>query len=566
MLNETASDKEPPDRDQPPAPPSYASLTIPSATNSAPRRPALQPSTSRARVEHQYSLFDSRNVPWATLKLSSNVASPRFLPSYFDGQVVAGAVELALAKPETILAVSITLSGTIVATNANALTFWELTHVLWSSDMGDPRAQITTQQVSPSPSSSRSVLGKSTTKLVGTYSWPFAITLPATCSVPLRPKQPPATLRLPPSFSEKGAAQFINYEINVRIRRGPLRIDNKLGTQFGFAPRVRPPAPSLLRRSAYQENTPLLGPEADVDGWEVLPPITICGKVFGVRNVEATCTFSFASPLTYTRGTPIPCSLTIACADVQALDLIFTPLSTSVYLIREVLYNAGGSRISPNPDSSAMEDWGVSGTPSLDSSPSDISIGVTASSPAPSATFSFSPYAFLSPLSRSTTSTTVSTSHSAGPSSSAGPSKTSKKAKKLASNVGPKLALRGARTAVACAVWWPASGADSQAGRRRMEGEVMLPKDFVPSFSFGGFSVSYSLALLPFHAPGFDPSPTAREPMLLARVQVATLHAQSPPPRSYAPPGVEAQRTAHQERVQKPMVWGLYNAYSGTLE
>lgn len=213
-------------------PPSYsASLALPPPPSPISRRASLFHSPSRPPVEHIYSLFDSRNVPWATLKLLSNVGSPRFLPAYFEGQTMQGAVHLHLRKPETILGVIVTISGTIMAASApEPRTFWELTHVLWTAEAGDPRSPA--QSSSPSTNSNASSTsslwkGKNSSKLVGSYLWPFAITLPSTCTVAFRSKQPPATLPLPPSFSEKGASQFINYEITVRIRRGPLRIDSK---------------------------------------------------------------------------------------------------------------------------------------------------------------------------------------------------------------------------------------------------------------------------------------------------------------------------------------------------
>ena len=68
----------------------------------------------------------------------------------------------------------------------------------------------------------------------------------------------------------------------------------------------------------------------------------------------------------------------------------------------------------------------------------------------------------------------------------------------------------------------------------------------------------YSIVLLPFSATAFEPAD--KEPVLVTPVEIATQHALGPAPRSYAPPGLEAQRAAHQGRVSKPMVWGLYSA------
>ncbi|EJD06848.1 uncharacterized protein FOMMEDRAFT_17310 [Fomitiporia mediterranea MF3/22] len=516
-------------------PPSYRSslhLSVPRPPISGSRRTSIHPLPSRPPVEHVYSLYDSRNAPWATLKLISNVASPRFLPAYFQGQTLHGALELDLRKPESILGISITISGTIIAANApEPRIFWELSRDLWNTSMGDPRtsAQSTGQDSTPQVALKQSkAKGKSSYKLVGKYSWPFAIPLPSECTVTWGSKLPPVTLPLPPSFSEKGASQFINYEIIVRIRRGPLRIDSKLGTQLGFAPRTRAPAPSLLRQLAYQENRPLVGPEGDPHGWTVLPPILVRGKIFGARFVEAVCTFALALPLSYSRGQPVPLMLTVSCNDSQALDLVFTPQNTSVHLIREVCYDNG------NPDSRKVldHDWGNG----LESSPADRSLGFVASS---ASNLGFTPRAFLpraaaqqasSSSSASATSTIASlarsqsmysqpsasastpasntfpqmaSSHS--PPSSSGSalsafsfktSKAEKKAKSKSPKLGSKLALHGARTHITSAVWWPRSGMKSESGSstattrsRRMEGEILLPKDLVPSFEFGGFSV-----------------------------------------------------------------------------
>ncbi|KAL5526472.1 hypothetical protein ACEPAF_8195 [Sanghuangporus sanghuang] len=649
-------------------PPSYTPTPSPIT-----RRASILPHhSSRAPVEHVYSLFDSRNAPWASLKLISNVGSPRFLPAYFEGQSIQGKLELDIRKPETILGISLTVSGTIMAANApDPRVFWELTRVIWNTDMGDPRAS--TSHISPPPPSAPSsskAKEKAHSKLVGSYSFPFSIQLPSTCLVTLRSKQPPVTLPLPPSFSEKGASQFINYEITVRIRRGPLRIDSKLGTHFGFAPRTRPPAPSLLRQLAYQDNRPLAGPDGDPDGWTVLPPILVRGKLFGVRMVEAICTFALAlpvradpilSPLTYSRGHPLPLMLTITCSDSQALDLVFAPQNISVHLIREVCYETGC------PDSSRWKSG-------LESSPADRSLGVTASVPSnfnsraylpravpqselaaasssfasasasasgsgpagavvsassggaadsvenaslarsrqqqlpssslyshPSATASVAASSMSSPpissssATASGSTTTLSTSAlslslsalSAFSSLSFGSRSRSEKKSKIKEKekqrekvpkVGPKLALHGARSPITSAVWWhrQAGGGSSNistnvtagnrersdsvgsmaaAGRMRsrlFEGEILLPKDLVPSFEFGGFSVKYALALLPFQAPGFElapaPSPSALPSSPpLSPTSPASLTSSSPysaGPSSLSPPSTLSSPTS----------------------
>ena len=117
-----------------------------------------------------------------------------------------------------------------MATGVPPFTFWEHQTVLWNTSMGDPRDpnNATLSNMSSSTRSSySSTSSKYDAKLSGFYNWPFSITLPTTCRFSPKKKAPEVEMPLPPSFSEKGAAQYVNYEINVKIGRGQWRIDNK---------------------------------------------------------------------------------------------------------------------------------------------------------------------------------------------------------------------------------------------------------------------------------------------------------------------------------------------------
>lgn len=65
----------------------------------------------------------------------------------------------------------------------------------------------------------------------------------------------------------------------------------RLESKFGYMILTKPEPPSLLRQLAYQENSELLGPEADPVGWKTLAsvPVRINGLVFNQRDVDATC-------------------------------------------------------------------------------------------------------------------------------------------------------------------------------------------------------------------------------------------------------------------------------------
>jgi len=126
----------------------------------------------------------------------------------------------------------------------------------------------------------------------------------------------------------------VQYDLIVHVSRSKFRIDSKVQTMIAYVPITRPGPPSPLRQLAYQENSPLLGPEADPEGWEQLRPFTVTGIVFNKREVEIACVLSLAKPLCYTRGTPIPCIMTLASTDIQALDLLSASRALTVLLRR----------------------------------------------------------------------------------------------------------------------------------------------------------------------------------------------------------------------------------------
>ena len=207
-----------PGNDQRNPPPPYSSSTTTAAAAETEGIPAsIRQSSS---VKHSYSLFDSRNQPWVTLTVDSNVSDPRFLPAYYQGQTISGSVTMMLSKPETVYELCLNLSGTITAANTPvAFTFWRISReLIRRSDTDVPDDSGVRQP----PSSST---GK--VKLSGEHSWSFDVELPSSCTLSVRTKNAPISFPLPPSFSEKGAAQFINYDITVSIRKGPLRIESR---------------------------------------------------------------------------------------------------------------------------------------------------------------------------------------------------------------------------------------------------------------------------------------------------------------------------------------------------
>ncbi|KAJ6591393.1 hypothetical protein B0H10DRAFT_1960786 [Mycena sp. CBHHK59/15] len=131
------------------------------------------------------------------------------------------------------------------------------------------------------------------------------------------------SFELPHTFVERGANFSIQYSLELRILRGKLmqgkQRKDKLGFTFGFFS-MRPPGPPLmLQQLAYQENSPLLSPEADPEVWQSLPSFSNSGLLFSVLKLNVKCT------LCYTRSTSIPCALTIETANTHALDVLTSP-------------------------------------------------------------------------------------------------------------------------------------------------------------------------------------------------------------------------------------------------
>lgn len=65
----------------------------------------------------------------------------------------------------------------------------------------------------------------SSSKLVGNLSWPFSITLPKEVSVPEKEKGPAKNFPLPPTFTERASAAYIDYKIIVTVKRGAFKVN-----------------------------------------------------------------------------------------------------------------------------------------------------------------------------------------------------------------------------------------------------------------------------------------------------------------------------------------------------
>ncbi|KAJ7455217.1 hypothetical protein B0H11DRAFT_247815 [Mycena galericulata] len=271
----------------------------------------------RVLTEHQYHLTSrGSKPPWATLKVLSRSPTASHLPTIFQGDKITGTFTFNLERAESITCVRAVAKGQIIPgpTDREAFTFVEVASTLWSKE-NDPRSA----------------------RLCGHHHWPFSLEMPVTVSIPATRHFHAGTFHLPQTFLERRFSTSIQYVVAVHINRSRFRIDSRVQTQFAYVPATRPSPPSLARQLAYQqENSPLPGPDLDPDGWEQLPPFVVRGTVFSTRQVEVVCNFSLAKPLCYTRGSPIPCVMTLSSPDAQALDLLSSPRALSVHLRRRL--------------------------------------------------------------------------------------------------------------------------------------------------------------------------------------------------------------------------------------
>ncbi|KAF7424449.1 hypothetical protein PC9H_009756 [Pleurotus ostreatus] len=274
--------------------------------------------------------YDSKNRKgrsWLSLTLKGDTLLSKHTPTIAEGSGLSGSVSLNLESSEAIQAVSISVIGQII-TGANpgeSFTFLEIPVTLWSKALGEANPAGDIRQ-------------ESSGKLLGTYSWPFHVDIPKQVTLPIGSYGSSQTYTLPQTFLERHTRAGIKYDVIVRISRGKLRVNSKLTATFGYLPIIRPMAPSPLRQLAYQENSPILGPEADPEGWHTVPSTWVKGNVFGKRSVSIHCTLSLAKPLCYTRGTAIPCFLDLQSADGQALGLLSSPNAVVLRLRRRVKY------------------------------------------------------------------------------------------------------------------------------------------------------------------------------------------------------------------------------------
>ncbi|KDR78940.1 hypothetical protein GALMADRAFT_137911 [Galerina marginata CBS 339.88] len=286
--------------------------------------------------EFSHELKNRNGKPFAVLTIIAEGAYSKQIPTFIEGMPVKGRVRLILEKPDTIQSVVVSVTGKVITgyvEEDDQVKFVNVPSTLWSLSDGKP--QNTTSEVG---SSSPAVSSPDFTgKLQGTYTWPFSIDIPKEVILPSGPQKEPKVFNPPETFNERYARVSVCYGVSVRFTRGKLRPNHKIQATIGYMPMTRPPPLLDLRRLAYQQGTPLLGPTIDPEGWSATESVQVQGNLNN-RTVQVGCTLFLAKPLSYTRGSLIPFCLRLESGDEQALDMLSTPKAIILRLNRRVSY------------------------------------------------------------------------------------------------------------------------------------------------------------------------------------------------------------------------------------
>ncbi|KAH9831610.1 uncharacterized protein C8Q71DRAFT_715091 [Rhodofomes roseus] len=264
-------------------------------------------------VKYTAQLENGTGKAWLWLTVESRAKSPKQRPLFANADTVRGTVEIDYGQAGKPKELSITVRASLTAVGQEEERLLCISKTLWSGK---------------DPSAPKLAAGRS--------NWPFSITLPDEIPLPSsgRSKASSPTCPLPPSFSEKGGPAYIEYQLVATVRRGLFKSNQTLVCPLVYLPVTRAEPPARLRMAAYRDGTALVGPDGDPEGWKVGPSAKVTGTLFDARQVDVEYTLAVARPLSCARGSPIPLSLTVASDDEQALDLLSTPASMNLYLVR----------------------------------------------------------------------------------------------------------------------------------------------------------------------------------------------------------------------------------------
>ncbi|KAI5119431.1 hypothetical protein M0805_009882 [Coniferiporia weirii] len=266
------------------------------------------------------ALVDSTGRPVVLLRIFKRAGSFGYLPIFQEGEEIVGQVEFNFTEPEIVEGITLSAKGTITGLGKHQKVFVEVEENLWRAD------RLLTQINACMPSSS----GGPGAQLKGYFNWPFSVKIPSHLAVTDERKCGALGTQffgqLPPSFPTSDLHSSISYEVTLTVK-GQARHDLVLSIPFVYMPISRPPSLSSVQDLARNN-------QRTEDTWEVFRSFVVRGIAFVAYNVDVICTFALARPLSYTRGTSIPCVLALECADAQTIELLASARAPVVRLCR----------------------------------------------------------------------------------------------------------------------------------------------------------------------------------------------------------------------------------------
>ncbi|KAF8802487.1 hypothetical protein BYT27DRAFT_7341372 [Phlegmacium glaucopus] len=267
---------------------------------------------------HERYLGEGKYRKWLSLSVKSSSRDAGSMPVFFEDDDISGQVEVDLEKAESIKGVTISIQGGTTFVGQDHNIFLQQTQTLWT-----PTAE-------------------NGSKLKGKHSWPFSFVLKH--EVLMKDDKKNETIyRIPPNLTERASPVYIDYKLVVTVHRGMWNFDQTLLMNLGYLPKTFPDPPSELRRLAYTEDSQLIGPDGDPEGWKILAPVKVKGTLFRVKQVEVKCTCAIALPLSYAIGSAIPVIITLTGDDEQVLDVLGNPSAIRLRLVRSMATGSKGS-------------------------------------------------------------------------------------------------------------------------------------------------------------------------------------------------------------------------------
>ncbi|KAJ3539369.1 hypothetical protein NMY22_g4770 [Coprinellus aureogranulatus] len=167
---------------------------------------------------------------------------------------------------------------------------------------------------------------------------------------------------VPQSFLERNVMANVHYQLTLCISHGMFSTESRVKTNVVYMPTTIPEPMGLKRRAACRHKKLPPNPELDPNGWTQLPLISIKGTYLHQKALTVHYCLHVAKPLSFARGSVIPCFLTITCDDSGALDLFAEPRTPCVRLKRLI-------RVRPDRSDFSIPNTKHSGTTLEDENP-----------------------------------------------------------------------------------------------------------------------------------------------------------------------------------------------------